>query len=159
MANFICSDTALLENRCSETDVIEEHHCRNRFPHAPDPQRLHDIRQSHGAVAPFSQDATPTGQPSSTPTGCIPDAAEQMSIPPSELTGHPTKLCSYPPKFREVIERAKQLGQCAAAATDPFPSRSSFVNEKSAQYITEAIAEREEKDIFIPAGESVTLTN
>ena len=159
MANFICSDTVLLENRCFETDVVEEHHHWNRFPHAPDPQWLHDIWQSHGAVAPFSQDAMPTGQPSGTPTGCIPDAAEQMSIPPGELTGHPTKLCSYPPKFHEVIKHAKQLAQCAAAAMDPFPSRSSFVNEKSTQYITEVIAERKEKDIFIPADESVTLMN
>ena len=159
MANLTCSDPALIENQCSETDVVEEHHCQNCFPHTPDPQRLHDIQQSHHAVAPFSQDATPTGQPSGTPTGCIPDAAEQTTIPPGELTGHPTKLHSYPPKFREVIERAKQLAQCAATTMDPFPSRSSFINEKSTQYITEAIAEREEKDIFIPAGESVTLTN
>ena len=101
----------------------------------------------------------PTGQPSGTPTGCILDAAEQTTIPPCELTGHPTKLRSYPPKFHEVIKHAKQLAQCAAAATDPFPSHSLFVNEKSAQYITEVIAEHEEMDIFIPADESVTLMN
>jgi len=154
IANLIYSDPALLEDRCSETDVVKEHHRRNCFPHAPDPQGLHDIRQSLDSVAPFSRDAKPSGSL----TDCILDAAEHASIPPGELKGHPTKLRSYPPKFREIIEHAKQLAQCAAAM-DPFPSRTSFISEKSAQYITEAIAEREEKGIFIPAGESVTLTN
>ena len=62
-------------------------------------------------------------------------------------------ICSYPHKFREVIERAKQFAQCGAA-TDPFPSRSCFIDEKSAEYITEAIAECEAKGVYIPPGES-----
>lgn len=149
----MCSDPSLLENQYSETDVVEEHHRRNRFPHAPDPQQLRDIRQSHGTVAPSSQVATLSGQPSGSHIENILGAIEQTPIPPGELTGNPTKLRSYPPKFREIIERAKQLAQCGAAAMDPFPSRASFINEKSAQYIAEAIAEREEKGVIIPAGE------
>ena len=48
------------------------------------------------------------------------DATEQIPIPPGELSGSATKLHSYPHKFWEIIERAKQLAQCGAA-TDPFP--------------------------------------
>ena len=81
------------------------------------------------------------------------DATEHISTPPGELSGSATKLHSYPYKFREIIKRAKQLAQCGAA-TDPFPGRSWFVNEKSAEYITEAIAEHEAKHDFIPPGES-----
>ena len=77
--------------------------------------------------------------------------------PPGELTGAATKLRSYPYKFREIIEWAKQFAQCGSA-TDPFPSRTWFVDEKSAEYITEAIAEREAKDVYIPPGGScITL--
>ena len=48
------------------------------------------------------------------------DATEHILTPPGELSGSATKLCSYPYKFPEIIERAKQLAQCGAA-TDPFP--------------------------------------
>lgn len=74
-----------------------------------------------------------------------------------ELTGPPTKLFSYPFKFREIIEHAKQLAQCGAI-TDPFPNRADFVDEKSTMYIAEAIAEHEEKGVAIPPGKcDVTL--
>ena len=67
------------------------------------------------------------------------------------------KLRSYFYKFREIIERAKQFVQCGSAM-DPFPSRTWFVDEKSAEYITEAIAEQEAKDVYIPPGGScITL--
>ena len=71
-----------------------------------------------------------------------------MSAPLGELTGPATKFRSYPHKFREIIERAKQLAQCEAAL-DPFPIKTSFL-DKSAMYITEAIAERTEKGVLIP---------
>ena len=80
-----------------------------------------------------------------------------ISTPPSELSGSATKLRSYPYKFQEIIERAKQLAQCGAA-TDPFPGRLWFVDEKSAEYITEAIAEHEAKHVFIPPGESCIIS-
>ena len=50
------------------------------------------------------------------------DVAEQVSSPPGELNGSVTKLHSYPYKFREIIEQAKQLAQCGAAL-DPYPNR------------------------------------
>lgn len=80
------------------------------------------------------------------------DAVEGLvSVPPGELSGAATRLRSYPYKFREIIERAKQFAQCGAA-TDPFPIRAWFVDEKSSDYITEAIAEREEQGVFVPHG-------
>ena len=79
------------------------------------------------------------------------DVAEQVSSPPGELNGSATKLHSYPYKFREIIERAKQLAQCGAAL-DPYPNRAWFVDEKGPVYMTEAIAECMEKGVFVPSG-------
>jgi len=77
---------------------------------------------------------------------------EQGPIPPGELSGPATRFCSYPYRFHEVIKWAKQLAHCGGA-TDPFPSQAWFIDEKSTVYITEAIAEREEKGIVILLGE------
>lgn len=124
-----------------EVDVVEEHHRQNGFPRAPDPQRLRDIRSGH-------QD--PTSCSHDPPLSEAPVSDVPMSMPPGELTGSATKFRSYPHKFREVIERAKQLAQCEAAL-DPFPIKALFL-DKSAMYITEAIAERAEKGVLIPLG-------
>ena len=67
-------------------------------------------------------------------------------------------LWSYPFKFHEVIECAKQLTLCGAAM-EPFPNPVSFIDEKSALYMIEVIAEQEEKSMFIPSGKlHVTLS-
>ena len=126
-----------------QTDVVEEHHRRNRFPRAPDPQRL---RQTQQHSAPVSRDLTPRDSPAER------DVVEQTSTSPGELSGSATKLRSYPYKFREIIERAKQFAQCGAA-TDPFPSQAWLIGEKCSEYIAEAIAEYEEKGVLIPPGE------
>jgi len=81
------------------------------------------------------------------------DATEQILTPPGELSGSAMKLHSYPYKFWEIIEWAKQLVQCGTVM-DPFPGQLWFLDEKSAEYITEAIAEREAKHVYIPPGES-----
>ena len=80
-----------------------------------------------------------------------PDVTQQASILFGELSGQPTKLHSYPFKFREIIEWAKQLVQCGATL-DPFPNQAWFIDEKSAQYITKVIAEHKEKGVYIPPG-------
>ncbi|KAF8549226.1 hypothetical protein OG21DRAFT_1488716 [Imleria badia] len=109
---------------------------------------------SGNSVAPLPQE-TPLNKDLSTPRpdteGPVADATNGSSVPPAELSGTATKLHSYPYKFREVIERAKQFAQCGAAI-DPFPSRAWFIDEKSSAYITEAIAERNEQGVFIPPG-------
>ncbi|KAI6041727.1 hypothetical protein EDC04DRAFT_2601509 [Pisolithus marmoratus] len=43
------------------------------------------------------------------------------------------------------------LAQCGATS-DPFPSRAWFVDEKSAMYITKAMAEHEQAGVLIPPG-------
>ncbi|KAI6009978.1 hypothetical protein BKA83DRAFT_4133075 [Pisolithus microcarpus] len=137
----------LAEDARFEIDVVEEHHRRNRFPRAPDPQHLCDVHQPLPGSALLQQDL-PLRE-------CSPAAADIKHLMPvvssGELGGPATKLRSYPYKFHEIIERAKQLAQCGATS-DPFPSRAWFVDEKSAMYITEAMAEREQMGVLIPPG-------
>ena len=149
VTNFIYLDPDLFaEEGDSPTDVVEEHHRRNCFPRAPNPQELRGVCQVLPASFPRKRSSSPIDvlKPD-------PDVTERASIPAGELSGQPTKLRSYPFKFREIIEQAKQLAQCGAAF-DPFPNQAWFIDEKSAEYIAEAIAERTEKGIFIPPGES-----
>ncbi|KAI6014891.1 hypothetical protein BKA83DRAFT_4129617 [Pisolithus microcarpus] len=137
----------LAEDAHFEIDVVEEHHRRNRFPRAPDPQHLRDVHQPLPGSALLQQDL-PLRE-------CSPAAADIKHLMPvvssGELGGPATKLRSYPYKFHEIIERAKQLAQCGATS-DPFPSRAWFVDEKSAMYITEAMAECEQMGVLIPPG-------
>ena len=157
LANVLYLDPSLLAADVRpQIDVVEQYHRRNRFPRAPDPQQLREVNQCPPldcSSAPVTQDAPEDGISFTQPNMDGFDATEQIPTPLGELSGSATKLRSYPHKFREIIERAKQLAQCGAA-TDPFPVRSWFVEEKSAEYITEAIAEREAKHVYIPPGES-----
>jgi len=96
------SDPVLLAGEDTpKTDVVEEHHHRNGFPCTPDPQWLCDICSGH-QDPPFSQDP---------PLSEGPVSGIPVSVPPGELTGLATKFCSYPHKFHEVVECAKQLAQ------------------------------------------------
>ena len=152
-------DPALLaEDTHSKVDVVEDHHRRNCLPHAPDPQHLCEVNQRaipDRPSAPVARDASQDGFSFTQSNTDDLDATQQIPTPPGELSGSATKLRSYPFKFREIIERAKQLAQCGAAE-DPFPGRTWFVDEKSAEYIVEAIAEREAKYVYIPPGKSCT---
>ena len=128
----------LVKEDTPKIDVVEEHHHRNGFPRAPDPQRLCDIRSGHQDPL-FSQDP---------PLSEAPVSGVLMSVPLSELTGPATKFRSYPHKFCKIIECAKQLAQCEAAL-DPFPIKALFL-DKSAMYITEAITKHTKKGVLIP---------
>ena len=141
-----------------ETDVVEEHHRQNHFPRAPDPQQLCDVRSGHSSLRATPMDDSPNvpSTQSHDTEGPSPNVTEQLQVPLGELSGPATKLRSYPPKFREIIERAKQLAHCGAAK-NPYPPRAWFVEEQSAVYFTEAIVEREEKGIAIPLGKSGLL--
>ena len=149
VANPIGSDPNLLTEQTVSQDVVEDHHCRNRFPHTPDPAQLRQVQQQHpGSSAPLEQDTPLDGAELE---DSVPDVVES-----GELSGPPTRLHSYPFKFQEIIEHTKQLAQCGAI-TDPFPTRADFVDEKSAIYIAEAIAECEGKGVFIPPGKCNVL--
>ena len=69
------------------------------------------------------------------------DIATVRTTADGELTGHPTKLRSYPNKFREVIERAKLIAQCDAATKNSFPSHSTFLDTSSGEIFSEALVE------------------
>ncbi|KAI6018529.1 hypothetical protein PISMIDRAFT_9612 [Pisolithus microcarpus 441] len=127
----------LAEDAHSEIDIVKEHHHQNHFPCAPDPQHLCNIHQQDLQDVLLDQHSPPS-------------VTQQVSAP-GELGGPTTKLHSYPYKFHEIIEWAKQLAQCGAAA-DPFPSRACFVDEKSALYITKAMAECEQMGVLILSG-------
>lgn len=117
--NFICLDPELLaEEGHSQIDVIKEHHRHNYFPHASDPQELYGICQQLPDSLSLSQNGSPSPPPDIKPD---PDITDHVSILIGELSSQPTKLCSYPFKFCEIVEQAKELVQCVAAL-NPFPS-------------------------------------
>ncbi|KAI6027636.1 hypothetical protein BKA83DRAFT_4490184 [Pisolithus microcarpus] len=96
----------LAEDACFEIDVVEEHHRRNRFPRALDPQHLRDVHQP------------------------LPGSALLQLLSSGRLRRSPT--------LTEAGGRRR--------------SRAWFVDEKSAMYITEAMAEREQMGVLIPPG-------
>ena len=58
VANSNHSDPALHgEEMHLKTDVVEEHHRRNHFPRAPDPQQLHQVHPGHSSTS--TSQATP----------------------------------------------------------------------------------------------------
>ncbi|KAI6107687.1 hypothetical protein EV401DRAFT_1891937 [Pisolithus croceorrhizus] len=75
------------------------------------------------------------------------------SSPVAQLLSN--KMCHWmnihlqllPNKFQLLVN---QLAQCGAAS-DPFPSRVLFIDEKSALYITEVMAEHEQTGMLIPS--------
>ena len=130
------------KDRYSEhSDVVHAHHQRNGFPRAPAPEQLHAIRNrqpvSTGVTVPEPPQPVTSSmdQPSSTGAPTVLTPAD------GELTGHPTKLRSYPNKFREVIERAKLIAQCDAATKNPFPHCSTFLDTLSGEIFNEALVE------------------
>ncbi|KIM62571.1 hypothetical protein SCLCIDRAFT_24875 [Scleroderma citrinum Foug A] len=140
----------LVEDVGPQTNIIEEHHHQNCFPHAPDPKRLCNIREGQPTSV---QDVALDNLLSTDIEHPNLDVTEQVSSPPGELNGSVTKLHSYPYKFHEIIKRAKQLAQCGTAL-DPYPNRVWFVDEKGPVYVTEAITEHMEKGVFVLSGPS-----
>ncbi|KAI6030241.1 hypothetical protein EDC04DRAFT_2898523 [Pisolithus marmoratus] len=118
----------LAEDACFEIDIVEEHHHQNHFPCAPDPQCLHNVHQQQlpNCSAPLQQDVLLDEH--------SPPAVAQQVSAPGELGGPTTKLHPYPYKFYS------------------FPNRAWFIDEKSALYITKAMAEHEQTSMLIPCG-------
>lgn len=75
--------------------------------------------------------------------------ALSLDDPPGLLTGSPTKLCTYPYKYYEVIEHVKQISQCKCALVDLFPSHADPLYRKNGEQFAGAIAECQ----HIPTGE------
>ncbi|KAF9233084.1 hypothetical protein BU15DRAFT_66891 [Melanogaster broomeanus] len=79
-------------------------------------------------------------KPQGTP---IPTTVLTVATSDGTLMGHVTKFCSYPHRFHKVIEWAKLIAQCECATKDPFPARSTFLDQSSAEIINEALLECE----------------
>lgn len=146
------SDPVLLaqSEHHSGEDVVRAHHQRNGIPRAPAPERLRAVRaqqQPTSGIVSTSTSAAQGAQPLSEPPPTV-----TTDVDDGKLTGHPTKLRSYPHKFREVIERAKLIAQCDSATKDPFPSRSTFLDIVSVEIINEALHEC----INIPQGKIIS---
>lgn len=124
-------------------DVINEYYQRNRFPKPPDPSSLLGVHRQQQS---FNSNESHSGV-NSAPLPVVSNST-LADAPPGPLTGPASKLRAYPHKFREVIERAKHISQCECALVDPFPSRADFLDRKSAEHFTEAIAESQ----HIPEG-------
>lgn len=141
-------------------DVVNDYHQHNHFPRPPDPSSLHNVRhQQHNSsvgnpCSSGNQVTTPSQANGNRATSVIlpqadgnratlsvPSQDASADVPPGPLTGSPAKFQSYPHKFHTVIKCAKQISQCECALVNPFPSCADFLDRKSAEHFTEAIAE------------------
>lgn len=127
------------------SDVVCAHHQSNGFPRSPAPERLRAICTQQPPSAGLTVSEPPQIVTSSVAQGPQPlestDIATVRTTADGKLTGHPTKLRSYPNKFRKVIERAKLITQCNAATKNSFPSRSTFLDTSSGEIFSEALVE------------------
>lgn len=131
-------------NHDAAHNVVDEYHQRNRFPRPPDPSSLRNVRlQQHSSnIANLPRSRSESSVPSDrAQTPPVLSQVPSTEAAPGPLTGPATRLRAYPHKFREVIERAKQISQCECALSNPFPARSEFLDRKSGEHFTEAIAE------------------
>ncbi|KAI6037193.1 hypothetical protein PISMIDRAFT_14781 [Pisolithus microcarpus 441] len=130
-----------------DSDVVHAYHQHNGFPHVPAPERLCAIRDqqqpSSGITIsmPAQDVACGIAQSSQLPPESTGPPTAVLLTANGELTGHPTKLRSYPNKFREVIEQVKLITQCDSAMKNPFPSRSTFLDIMSGEIFNEALVE------------------
>ncbi|KAF9232778.1 hypothetical protein BU15DRAFT_80857 [Melanogaster broomeanus] len=144
-------DPALLdhtEQHPDADDIVAAYHQRNGKPHVPEPERLWEIHNQQKEPVRVIQDSTTaherSGNLNPKPQGTpVPSTVPTVATSDSALMGHAMKLCSYPHRFREVIERAKLIAQCECATKDPFPTHSMFLDQSSAEIINEALLECE----------------
>jgi len=63
----------------------------------------------------------------------------------------PWQIQFYDPAVRNILEQAKQFSYCDAASVNAFPLRVQF-NTKAAEYVKEAISERQSQGLFVGEG-------
>ena len=150
-------------------DVVATHRQRNRAPRLPNNSYLLSIRQQssttpHSRQTTIAQDTNDSEQVTwQTPAPSLPPAIDQpgdASNPSTQRIGPPAarsersepwQIQFYEPAVRDIIERAKQFSHCDAASVNAFPVRAQF-NVKAAEYIKEAINERQSQGLFVPDG-------
>ena len=112
-------------------------------PHVPAPEQLQEVRNQQVTQAPTTAhegSASLNANPQSVQAP-VPSMAPTEATSDGVLMGHATKFWSYPHKFREVIERAKLIAQCECVTKDPFPARSTFLDQTSGEIFNEALLE------------------
>ncbi|KAI6012160.1 hypothetical protein BKA83DRAFT_4501114 [Pisolithus microcarpus] len=101
-----------------------------------------DIQQPSAVITISMPSQNITGSVAQGSQPCAEPTVSQMialTTTDSELTGHPTKLRSYPNKFREVIKQAKLIVQCNSVTKNPFPPHSTFLDILSREIFSEAL--------------------
>jgi len=63
----------------------------------------------------------------------------------------PSQIQFYELAVWDVLERAKQFSHCDASSINAFPLRAQF-NVKAAEYVEEAISERQSQGLFVADG-------
>ena len=154
---------------CAAQGVVASHCQRNRAPRLPDASRLKTIRQQQSSLPSRSHETTNTNFPdaqedpeltASSQQPCIGDRREISSQSAQPRTGptvertersEPWQIQFYEPAVRDILERAKQFSRCDASSVNAFPLRAQF-NVKAAEYVEEAINERESQGLFVAEG-------
>jgi len=63
----------------------------------------------------------------------------------------PSQIQFYEPAVQDVLKQAKQFSHCDASSVNAFPLRAQF-NVKAAEYVEEAISERQSQGLFVAHG-------
>lgn len=63
----------------------------------------------------------------------------------------PWQIQFYNPAVRNILEHAKQFSHCDTASINAFPLHAQF-NVKAAEYVEEAISERQSQGLFVGEG-------
>ena len=153
-------------------DVVAVHRQRNRAPRLPHTSQLKTIRQQQSSLPLRSHEATNTSildvqeDPELTASAAPPlhsrvgdrrEVSSQSTQPRAGPTmersecSEPWQIQFYEPAVWDILERAKQFSRCDASSVNAFPLRAQF-NVKAAEYVEEAISERQSQALFVPDG-------
>ena len=81
----------------------------------------------------------------------VPSQLTQPRTGPTVERSEPWQIQFYEPAVRDILERAKQFSRCDASSVNAFPLRAQF-NVKAAEYVKEAISERQSQGLFVADG-------
>ena len=130
------------------------------------------IRQQQSSIPPRSHETTKTNIPDvqedleltapsvSLPQPRVDDQREVSNQSTQPRTGstvertertEPSQIQFYEPAVRDILERAKQFSHCDASSVNAFPLCAQF-NVKAAEYVEEAISERQSQGLFVAHG-------
>ena len=158
-----------VEDTRAAEDIVAVHRQRNRAPHLPDTSQLRMIQQQQSSIPPRSHETTKTNIPHvqedleltapsvSLPQPRVDNQREVSNQSTQPCTGsmvertEPLQIQFYEPAVRDVLERAKQFSHCDASSVNAFPLRAQF-NVKAAEYVEEAISERQSQGLFVAHG-------